>query len=991
MRNVIVLFILVLLSIPKLSGAQATSITVGGTTSSLSATYNTATTVDPNLTITSNGDITGFRVQISQSYISGDVLDYTGTLPTGITATWNSTTGILSFNGTTTASNWQTLLRTVRFKSTSTTCYANLRRVTFVAGTVYYNPLTEHYYEYVAGSILWTNSKTAAEAKSYFGRVGYLATMASEAENNFIWKLMSSDAWFGASDDYTYVNAALGTTTYASQAAVEGKWYWISGPEKGTNFSNGNGTPVTVSGQYAKWAGGEPNNSGGEHYGQFYSSNSGQWNDLPNTTLGGYICEYGDMPGDLTSSVTIFTREISVGNGSSGTISGGDINVCSGSNSTTLTLNNMTGSVVRWESSYDNFFTAGTTISNTTTSLSVSNITKTTYYRAIVNSTSPVSCSSLPSSSVFLSVKPTKSGSIFAANNTVCTGGLVELTLSGQQGSINKWQRSSDNVNWSNISNTTTTLNETVYALGNGLNTDGSNDYITIPKSISGDFTIEYWVKTTQTSLTGTQWYNGNGIVDAEVGGTTTDFGTSMLNGKLAFGVGSPDITIQSTTSINTGIWTHVAVTWNQSTGAMKLYINGQLEATGTSGTGSRTAPPAIRIGSIQTGIQYFSGSIDELRIWNTVRSQTDIQNNMNTEVATSSSLLSYYKFNQGTANGTNTGTTTLSDNSGNGNNGTLYNFGLTSTSSNWVDGLGAQYYYRVEVQTPNCGSAIYSTGKLITVTSGTPPVGGSVSSYTHTSTTNSGTLTLSGYSGTIVKWQKSTNDGVTWTDITNTTSSYSYSNITTKTLFRAQLQSGTCGFAYSSNGVVLIITETITGTVTIPSGLTIRPQLSLYVVDSNTGTETLIQTVTVSTTGTFTLNPTKYNSTYKIVPSFSATLTSNDFNLIFDESKNENTPTNLLPGLVLNSGIKMKSADIDEDGKVTIVDAYLVAVNISGVKTFNKVLWFLSTDFNSITSSNFNSVNSVNYFVVNFGTTSTTLNIKYIVKGDADLSHSSN
>lgn len=762
MRNIIVLFILILLSIPKLSGAQATSITVGGTTSSLSATYNTATVVDGNLTITANGDITGFRVQISQSYTTGDVLDYTGTLPTGITSSWNSTTGILSFNGTTTSSNWQTLLRTVRFKSTTTTCYANLRRVTFVAGTVYYNPLTEHYYEYVAGTILWSNSKTAAEAKSYFGRAGYLATMSSEAENNFIWKLMSSDAWFGASDDYNYVNAALGTTTYASQAAVEQKWHWISGPEKGTQFSNGS---TAITGQYAKWAGGEPNNAGGEHYGQFYSSNSGQWNDLPNTNLGGYICEYGDMPGDLTSSVTIFTREISVGNGSSGTISGGDINVCSGSNSTTLTLNNMTGSVVRWESSYDNFFTAGTTISNTTTSLTVSNITKTTYYRVIVNSSSPVTCSSLPSSSVFLSVKPTKSGSVFAVNNTICAGGQVELTLSGQQGNVNKWQRSTDNVNWTNITNTTTSLTETISS--------------------------------------------------------------------------------------------------------------------------------------------------------------------------------------------------------------------------------GGTYYYRVEVQTPNCGSAVYSTSKTITVTTGTPPVGGSISSNTHTSTTNSGTLTLSSYTGTIVKWQKSTNDGVTWSDITNTAATYSYSNITSKTMFRAQLQSGTCGFAYSSSGTVSIITETITGTVTIPSGLSTRPQLNFYLVEN--GTETLLQTITVSTTGTFTLNPTKYNSTYKIVPSYTATITSNDFNLIFDESKNENTPTNLLPGLVLNSGIKMKSADIDEDGKVTIVDAYLVAVNISGVKTFNKVLWFLSTDFNTITSSNFNTINSVNYFTVNFGTTSTTLNIKYIVKGDADLSHSSN
>jgi hypothetical protein len=763
MRNFI-LILLTLLLVPFASAAQATSVTLGGTSSSLSATYNTATTVDPNLTITSNGDITGFRVQISQTYTSGDVLDYTGTLPTGITQSWNSTTGILSFNGTTSAANWQTLLRTVRFKSTSTTCYANLRRITFVAGTVYYNPLTEHYYEYVAGNTTWTNAYTVSSAKSYFGRAGYLATILSEAENNFIWKLMSSDAWFGASDDYGYINTAKGSTVYANQSAAEGKWHWVTGPEKGQNFSNGN-TPSTtlVSGMYHKWAGGEPNGTS-EAFGQFYSSNNGQWNDLANSTLGGYICEYGDMPGDLTSSVTIFTRQVTVGNGSSGTISGGDVNVCSGSNSTTLTLNNLTGSVVRWESSFDNFFTAGTTISSTSTSITLTNITKTTYYRAIVNSSSPVGCTGLASSSVYLSVKPTKSGSVFATNNSICAGGQVELILSGQQGNVNKWQRSTDNVNWTDISNTTTSLTETI----------------------------------------------------------------------------------------------------------------------SSSGT----------------------------------------------------------------------------------------------------------YYYRVEVQTPSCGSAVTSSSKTITVTSGTPPVGGSVSSGTHSSTTNSGTLTLSSYTGTIVKWQKSTNDGITWTDITNTSATYSYSNITTKTLFRAQLQSGTCGFAYSSNGSVSIITETISGTISIPTGLSVRPTVKLYSVIG--GVETLIQTVTVGTTGTYTLNPSQYNTTYKIVPTYSPTLTSTDLSTLLDEAKNVSVPPVLSPGLVLTTGPKMMSGDINNDGKVYIDDAYLLARNLSGATPFSTIYWFTSSDYSTITLSNFNTVTPSTHFTVNFTTSSVTLNIKYIVLGDTDLSSSS-
>ena len=616
--------------VPTLVNAQATSVSLGGSSSTLSVSYNTWTKVDPNVTLTANGTINGFRVQISQAYTSGstgDQLRSTATLPSGVSVSaFNTTTGILVFNGTASAADWQTVLRGVEFRSTTATCYTLQRRVTFVAGTVFYNPLTEHFYEYVSSSGSWTSAKTAASNRSYFGRAGYLATMMSEAENNFIWKLMSSDGWFGASDEMSQVNDAKGTTAYASQAAVEQKWHWVTGPEKGNQFSTGS---TALTGQYSKWAGGEPNNAGGEHYAQFYSANSGSWNDLPNTNLPGYICEYGDMPGDITSSITISTRNIEISGASSGYITGGDLNVCSGSNSTTLTLNGYTGSVARWESSFDNFFTAGTTISNTTASLTVTNLTKTTYYRAILNSTSPTTCVGLPTSSVFLSVKPTNAGTIFAVNNSICSGGQVELTLSGQQGNINKWQRSTDNVNWTNISNTTTSLTETLNSAGT--------------------------------------------------------------------------------------------------------------------------------------------------------------------------------------------------------------------------------YYYRVEVQTPNCGGAVTSTAKTITVTAGTPPVGGSVSSAVHSTSTNSGTLTLSGYTGTIVKWQRSVNDGVTWSDLVNTAATWSYSNQVDGTLYRAQLQNGTCGFTYSTAGVIVVAPFTQTGNVYNSEGVGIANiTIQLYSKPKPDSNYSLLSSSTTNSNGAY-------------------------------------------------------------------------------------------------------------------------------------------
>jgi hypothetical protein len=729
MKNIILIILAFALLFPKLAEAQATSVNLGtSSTSALSATYNTWTKVDPNITVTANGTIAGFRVQISQTYTSGDQLRSTGTLPSGVSSSFNTTTGILAFSGTASASDWQTVLRGVEFRSTTTTCYALQRRVTFVAGAVFYNPLTEHFYEYVAGSITFTNSVTAAQARSYFGRAGYLATMSSEAENNFVWRLMASDCWFGASDEVGLVNSAKGTTAFASQAAVEGRWHWISGPEKGINFSNGNSGagPTTVSGQYAKWAPGEPNNAGSEHYGQFYSANLGQWNDLPNTILGGYLCEYGDMPGDITSSVTILTRDVEISNSSSGYITGGNINVCSGSNSTTLTLTNLTGSVVRWESSLDNFFTAGTTISSTSSTLTITNLTRTTYYRAIVNSTSPVSCTGLATSSVFLSVKPTRAGTVFAANNSICSGGLAELTLSGQQGNVNKWQRSINNINWTDITNTSTNLTETI----------------------------------------------------------------------------------------------------------------------NTAGT----------------------------------------------------------------------------------------------------------YYYRVEVQTPSCGSAVFSDSKIITVTSGTPPTGGSVSSAVHSTSTNSGTLTLSGHTGTIVKWQRSTNSGVTWSDITNTGTTNSYSNQTDGTMFRAQLTSGTCGNAFSSAGTITVAPFTHSGFVYNAENTGIQNVVVNLL--HKLKTDLVYSALSSSTTAA--------NGSY----SFSTSLSVNKYDFIISiNSAAVDSPTSadaesfnqkvLYQSFVSKDYYRM---DANSNGKLSITDVFLVYAKKSGLIS----TWPYSTpNYRIFTASQWSAINS--------------------------------
>ena len=447
----------------------ATSVDVTGTSSTNTIVNNTATFVDPNLNVTANGTINGFVVTITDSYTAGDILSYTGSLPSGISAAaFNTTTRSLVFSGSTTAANWQALLRTVRLQTTSATCFPESRKVAFIAGNKYYNPLNDHFYEYRSTTGNWIPAKAYAETQSYFGRIGYLATSTSQAENSFMWKLIGNNSWIGCSDEYTQINAAVGYTLYANQAAAEGKFYWVVGPEKGVRVSNQNGGSQAISGVYNNWYSNEPNNAGTEHYGHIYGTggSGSYWNDFANTQTIASIIEYGGMPNDVLTSQVVFTRNIYINGAPSGTINGGNISVCSGG-SATLTLTGLSGTVVRWEYSLDNFLTAGVTIANTTTTLNLTNITQTRYYRAIVNSSS--GCSSLATSATPVYLSNTVAGTIVAANNTICPGSQASFTLFGNSGNVINWQVSTTS-NFSSgnttIANTSTTMNYTLGSTG---------------------------------------------------------------------------------------------------------------------------------------------------------------------------------------------------------------------------------------------------------------------------------------------------------------------------------------------------------------------------------------------------------------------------------------------------------------------------------------------------------------------------------------------
>jgi hypothetical protein len=159
---------------------------------------------------------------------------------------------------------------------------------------------------------------------------------------------------------------------------------------------------------------------------------------------------------------------------------------------------------------------------------------------------------------------------------------------------------------------------------------DGVDDYISIQRQISDDFTLEYWFKSTQGLNTNAQWWGNAGMVDAEVNaGVGNDFGTSLRSdGRITAGDGATDTSVISPGSYNDGQWHHVAFTRTRSTGALALYVDGALVAsTPTGPTQALTGPANINFGRIQSGTYYFAGSIDDVAVYNTALSAATIAN----------------------------------------------------------------------------------------------------------------------------------------------------------------------------------------------------------------------------------------------------------------------------------------------------------------------------------------------------------------------------
>jgi hypothetical protein len=208
---------------------------------------------------------------------------------------------------------------------------------------------------------------------------------------------------------------------------------------------------------------------------------------------------------------------------------------------------------------------------------------------------------------------------------------------------------------------------------------DGIDDHVRLSNVInigSGSNTVEGWIKVPTIG-------NGNLLTDERVGVLLGNYESTpnsnweiFSNGQLRFYWNDGEFNLLGTTDLRDGAWHQVAFVRDVSTDSIFLYVDGVIDASQAGAGTNITITTSFYIGGDRrlSETLYFHGEIDELRIWNTARTQAEICEYMCEDVTGQTGLLSYYKMTDGSG-------TTLSDNTGSGNSGTLTNM----DNSDWV------------------------------------------------------------------------------------------------------------------------------------------------------------------------------------------------------------------------------------------------------------------------------------------------------------------
>jgi gliding motility-associated-like protein len=522
----------------------------------------------------------------------------------------------------------------------------------------------------------------------------------------------------------------------------------------------------------------------------------------PFSTITGLIVGTYQFIWSITNGICTVSRDtmqlINAPESVGGTISSNAI-VCEGSNSNTLTLTGNTGNIIGWEFSTDAGITWAT-INNTTNSYTYQNLTKTTLFRTLVQSGN---CSISYSNVVTITVNEISKAGFVSADSIVCiSSNSGSLNLNGYTGSILHWESSTDSgANWLSINNnnnkqtftnlTTTTLYRAV--IQNGVCNVVNSNYATITVSA---LTVPGTLASNATVCAN----NNNGLL--------------LLSGNTG-------TIINWESSINNGInWTSISNNTNQ------LSYNNLTSSTSFRANIQSGNCPAIYSNdaniTVLQPVTTASAGVDQI-----------LCNNNITVLSANSPLI-----------GTGIWTAIPS-------NPSLANMVNPADPHTLVSGLNTGSY-QFEWTVTNGLCFISKDTVEIKINAQTIP-GTLNGSTTVCKSSNTGTITLSGYVGNIINWESSIDNGINWTIITNTINNLSYQNLNATTIYRAAVQSGSCAPIYSNTVLITVLPPVSIANAGIDQAICNATDATLSASIPSSGTGTWSTANSIPSTVTFT------------------------------------------------------------------------------------------------------------------------------------------
>jgi hypothetical protein len=215
----------------------------------------------------------------------------------------------------------------------------------------------------------------------------------------------------------------------------------------------------------------------------------------------------------------------------------------------------------------------------------------------------------------------------------------------------------------------------------NALAFDGGDDYLHIPAKTDYDFstgTIEFIARPRSFSA---------GINHCILGLRSDGGRLSVHMTATALGIWNGSVYETKAYSFTPGTWYHIALVANA--GVITPYVNGVAAATPyTAGMGTATGHP-LMIGKVKgtvADMEPFPGDVDEVRIWNTARTSTQINTYKDvTLLGNEAGLVGLFSFDQGNPTNNNAALTNVIDKTSANNHGILVNSALTGGSSNFI------------------------------------------------------------------------------------------------------------------------------------------------------------------------------------------------------------------------------------------------------------------------------------------------------------------